>query len=106
MLCAALYAGTAAHALDPVTHGFNVADMDTSANPCDDFYQYANGHWLATHPIPAEFGQMSTGLEVYLRNEAIISQILKDAARDSASGRAAKGSVRRKVGDFFRSGMD
>ncbi|MGZ5430960.1 MAG: hypothetical protein ACXWEX_06120, partial [Thermoanaerobaculia bacterium] len=36
-----------AQAIDP-------SNFDKSAKPCEDFYQFANGAWLAAHPIPAD----------------------------------------------------
>ena len=36
-----------APAIDP-------ANFDKAAKPCEDFYQFANGAWLAAHPIPAD----------------------------------------------------
>ncbi len=36
------------------THGVQTADMDLSADPAQDFYQYANGGWLARTEIPGD----------------------------------------------------
>ena len=36
-------------------HGLDVSAIDKNANPCQDFYQYANGSWLAKNPIPAAY---------------------------------------------------
>ena len=35
----------------PQLEYFNTANVDTKAEPCDDFYKYADGKWLAAHPI-------------------------------------------------------
>ena len=32
--------------------GLNVANIDQSANPCDNFFQFASGSWLKNNPIP------------------------------------------------------
>ena len=43
--------------IDPQTAApkpdFLAANMDTSASPGVDIFQYANGGWLKAHPIPA-----------------------------------------------------
>ncbi len=36
------------------TFGFATAGMDKSVAPGDDFFEYANGTWVKTHPIPAD----------------------------------------------------
>ena len=36
------------------THGVQTAHMDLLADPAQDFYQYANGGWLARTEIPAD----------------------------------------------------
>src|ERR1700682_5362474 len=32
--------------------GIQAGDIDRAADPCVDFYQYANGAWRAANPIP------------------------------------------------------
>jgi len=34
--------------------GLELKDMDRSVKPGDGFFQYAEGTWLKTHPIPAD----------------------------------------------------
>ncbi|HEX8774290.1 MAG TPA: M13 family metallopeptidase [Pyrinomonadaceae bacterium] len=77
--------------------------MDTTAKPCEDFYQYANGNWIKDNPIPADRSSWGAGSELTEKNFEVLHQILEDAAKDT---NAPKGSPRRKVGDFYRSGMD
>ena len=83
--------------------GINLKYMDTSAKPCVDFYQYAAGNWLANNPVPADRSAWGAGSELTEKNFEVLHQILEEAAKDT---NAPKGSPKRKVGDFYRSGMD
>lgn len=60
---AAVHAQTSTGA-DGVIHygsfGFDVAGMDRSIAPGDDFYGYANGTWTKTTPIPADKASYGT----------------------------------------------
>ena len=38
----------------PLTSGIDMANMDTSVRPQDDFFRYVNGTWLDTTEIPAD----------------------------------------------------
>ena len=38
----------------PYTPGLDVKAMDTTADPCVDFYQYTCGGWMKNNPIPAD----------------------------------------------------
>jgi len=87
----------------PGGSGIDVKSIATSVNPCQDFYQYANGHWLENNPIPPDRSSWGAGSELSEKNLVVLHQILEDAAKDQS---APKGSVARKVGDFYRAGMD
>ncbi len=82
--------------------GIQREDMDLSADPGKDFYQYANGGWLARNTIPPEYSSWGAGREVMERNQAILRKILEE---DAASP-GEPGSVSQLIGDFYASGMD
>ena len=76
--------------------------LDTRANPAQSFFEYANGGWQKSHPIPAAYSSWGTFNILQVRNEKIIRQLIQDAAR----AHAPLGSTEQKVGDFYASGMD
>ncbi len=78
------------------------AHVDRATAPCDDFYRFANGAWLATATIPAEEAAWGAFYEIRERNLAELREICEHAAR----AQAPSGSVARKVGDLYASGMD
>ncbi|MGB6992949.1 MAG: M13 family metallopeptidase [Thermoanaerobaculia bacterium] len=83
--------------------GLDRRNMDPSADPCEDFYQFANGNWLKNNPIPDEYSIWSISNEVRERNFALLKEILEEAAADE---NALKGSNRQKIGDFYATAMD
>ncbi|MBF9236637.1 M13 family metallopeptidase [Hymenobacter sp. BT683] len=84
--------------------GLNVANIDPSVKPCEDFFRYASGNWLKNNPIPAAESRWGSFNELADRNNATLRSILNDAAKDAA--KAPKGSNAQKVGDFYASAMD
>ncbi|HEX8891246.1 MAG TPA: M13 family metallopeptidase, partial [Pyrinomonadaceae bacterium] len=58
---------------------------------------------LAKTEIPADRSSWGAGAELYEQNLVVLHGILEDAAKDSS---APKNSPKRKVGDFYRSGMN
>jgi putative endopeptidase len=82
---------------------FDIAGMDTRTSACADFYQYANGGWLAANPIPAAYPAWGVANVLDEKNRATLHQILEDAAKNTA---ARKGSNEQKVGDYYAACMD
>ncbi|WP_257386214.1 M13 family metallopeptidase [Tahibacter caeni] len=83
-------------------HGLDKRNFDTRAAACSDFFQYANGGWLASNPIPPEYGIWSLDNEIQDRNEAVLREVLEAAAAKPG----ADGSVTQKIGDFYASALD
>lgn len=78
-------------------------DMDTTANPANDFFSYANGGWIKKNPIPES--ERSFGIAKLVMNETYdrMKKLSEEAAADK---NAAPGSSTQKIGDFYASGMD
>ncbi|HYG63215.1 MAG TPA: M13 family metallopeptidase [Thermoanaerobaculia bacterium] len=81
---------------------FDPTNMDTTADPCQDFYQYACGGWNRRNPLPADRSTFSTFSQLGERNELILRDLLEKAAAP-APGR---GAVEKKIGDYYASCMD
>ncbi len=83
--------------------GFDTSRMDTSADACNDFYQYANGTWLKNTKIPAEYPSWGSFTIVYENNQNVLKKVVEAAAADT---KAAKGSDAQLVGDYYAACMN
>jgi putative endopeptidase len=87
----------------PAPHGFDVANLDRSVNPCVNFYLFANGGWMAKNPIPPAYPSWSTFNQLQNHNQDALHKILDAAAANTA---APKESTDQKLGDFYATCMD
>ncbi|MGZ3377818.1 MAG: M13 family metallopeptidase [Phenylobacterium sp.] len=105
---ALVLAATAASAQTPAnqalanTHpaGLDLAGMDRNVKPGDDFFAYANGHWLATTEIPADRSSWGVGQELTELTTARTQALIQGAAK------AKPGTEARKIGDYFSAYLD
>ncbi len=79
------------------------ANIDTTVQPGDDFFMYANGAWLKNNPIPKTETRWGSFNELNDNNNNNLHLLLDSAANTK---NAAIGTPLQKVGDFYRSGMD
>lgn len=93
-----------AHPSAPQLGGFGIdlAAMDKSVKPGDDFYRYVNGHWLVTEKIPAD--QSAWGAFGILQVQAELD--VKAIIETAAAAHAAAGSNEQKIGDFYNAFLD
>ena len=78
------------------------ANMNAAVSPGADFFEYANGGWLARNPIPATEAWWGVGALV---NEQLYAR-LRGLNDQAAAGAAPPGSEQRKIGDFWVTALD
>src|SRR5438067_6291256 len=82
---------------------FDIAGMDTKTAACADFYQYANGGWLAANPIPAAYPAWGVANVLNEHNRDMLREILEAAAKNVGSH---KSNNEQKIGDYYATCMD
>lgn len=94
---------TTAMTAEPAPTDLIAANLDRATNPAHDFFQYANGGWIARNPIPASEASWTIG---HLVNEELyrIKRAIAEAAASDAS--AARGSESQKIGDFWAAAIE
>ena len=81
---------------------FLAANLDTTIQPGDDFFEYANGGWLKKNPVPAAESRWGIGNLVLEENLKRLRTINEDAAKENAK----TGSASQKIGDYWKAAMD
>ncbi|MBL7890894.1 MAG: M13 family metallopeptidase [Bacteroidia bacterium] len=87
----------------PKNTGIDIANIDSTVRPVDDFYQFVNGNWTKNNPIPETESRWGSFNELDKQNKAKLKAILEEAAADKA---AKPGSNTQKIGDFYSAAMD
>src|SRR6201996_2463703 len=76
--------------------------MDTTADPCVNFFQYSCGGYLKTTPIPADESSYGQFDQLNDQNQLVLKAILEKAA----AGGAERTANEQKIGDYYASCMN
>jgi len=98
----ALYAAACSSAEKAKDHGIDIAGMDTTVAPGDDFNSYANGGWFKATEIPADKASVGPWSVVYDRTTQQTQTLIQDLAKE----KDAKDPTHKKIGDFYAAYMD
>ncbi|HUQ46681.1 MAG TPA: M13 family metallopeptidase [Gemmatimonadaceae bacterium] len=102
-VAAALAAPAGAQGTYRQTKPIDPANIDRSANACTDFYQFANGGWLKSNPLPAAYSRWGSFEELGEKNQAALTSILQAAAKNPAGARDRNLKM---LGTFYGNCMD
>ncbi len=84
-------------------HGLDPANLDTTCAPCQDFYRYSNGGWLARTALGPEYASYGGFTELIERNNETLRGIVD---RLAATAPATPQTTEQKLGAFYASCMD
>jgi putative endopeptidase len=82
--------------------GLDLTARDTTVDPGNDFFRYANGSWLASYQIPEDLAGYGSFTKLALLSEDQIKSILEDLAKEGA----APGTPAWKIGELYSGYLD
>jgi len=82
--------------------GLNIANLDKSVVPGNDFYRFATGGWMDANPIPDEYSRYGSFDKLRENNQKQIRELIEEMGKSTHE----KGSAAQKIGDLYRIGTD
>src|ERR1700689_3460457 len=102
LLAAAAIATPACRTAPSSRSGIDLAGMDKSVAPGDDFNAYTNGGWIKATPIPADKSDYGVGtILIDETRKRLLALIQESATQNSAAPPDSQ-----KIGDYYSTFMD
>ena len=92
----------ASTAQNQLNSGIELANLDTTVRPADDFYQYACGGWMQRNPLPPAYSRYGSFDVLQEENNKRINGILSDLLQ----GTFTVGTTEQKLSDLYKLAMD
>ena len=83
--------------------GVDLPAIDRAADPCADFYRFANGKWIESTPIPPDLSRWGSFDALTRASEETLRKAMEEAA---SAPLPPAGSSPRIAIEYYRSGMD
>lgn len=85
-----------------LTSGIDFANMDTTASPVEDFYQYATGGWCASHPLDSVHSRYGSFDKLGEDNNEMVNKLIDSISK----AQNEKGSTGYQIATLYNLGMD
>ncbi|MDR0814918.1 MAG: M13 family metallopeptidase [Bacteroidales bacterium] len=82
--------------------GISAENLDTSVVPGDDFYRFACGGWMASHPLKPDYARFGTFDELSEKSNGQV----KDLIAELSQKQLEQGSLGQTIGDIYTLAMD
>ena len=84
------------------TTGISLDNLDTTAVPQNDFYQFACGGWMEKNPLTPEYSRFGSFDKLGLQNLEQVNGLIQEIA----AKKHQQGSIEQKIGDVYNLAMD
>jgi putative endopeptidase len=102
IIAALAMASLSVAAQNNVKRTIDKADMDLTAKQGENFYEYAAGGWLKSHPLDAVHPMNGASMDLKEQN----NDRIRDLIKEYASNKMSQGTVGQKIGGLYRLYMD
>ena len=82
--------------------GIDLSNLDTTALPGEDFYQFACGGWMEKNPLPAAYSRFGSFDALAEENTKRVNGILDELLANTYEA----GSLEQKLSDLYKLAMD
>jgi putative endopeptidase len=84
------------------TSGIDPSNLDSTANPGTDFYQYACGGWMQKNPLTGEYSRFGSFDKLAENNREQLNGLIEEIAGTLHQ----KGSIEQKIADLYNLSLD